>query len=239
METPVEPESSTESDSLAAPASLAAPESRRFRLFELALVMGVAFLPSIVFSLYDWWNGSGGPFADDDYSSLLRLLRAVLSIALLGYVLYWQGRSWRSIGLTAQRSDIPWTLALVMVTWVFRHAVAGALSSFHVPDSKVTMSSSGLLPWLAVVPGAASEELIVRAFLMTEVAELTGSMGIAVLASTGFQTLYHLYWGTRSALVAAAAFFVFSLFYASTRRITPVILAHSLHNYWVLVSQIH
>ena len=69
---------------------------------------------------------------------------------------------------------------------------------------------------------------------MTEVAELTGRMGIAVFVSVGFQTLYHLYQGTPMALVNAGAFFVSAVFYASTRRITPVIVAHALHNFWVL-----
>lgn len=92
----------------------------------------------------------------------------------------------------------------------------------------------GWLTWLSVVPGAAAEELIVRAYLMTEVAELTGRMWIAVLASVGFQTLYHLYQGTPYALVSAGSFFVAALFYANTRRATPLILAHAWHNFWVL-----
>jgi len=78
------------------------------------------------------------------------------------------------------------------------------------------------------------EELIVRAFLISEVAELSGSMPFAVFVSVAFQTSYHLYQGTPAALVAAGTFFVSSVFYASTRRITPVILVHTLYNFRVL-----
>jgi membrane protease YdiL (CAAX protease family) len=36
--------------------------------------------------------------------------------------------------------------------------------------------------------------------------------------------------------MAAGSFFVSAVFYANTRRITPVILAHSLHNFLYLAN---
>jgi hypothetical protein len=57
-----------------------------------------------------------------------------------------------------------------------------------------------------------------------------------VLVSVGFQTLYHTYQGTPAALMAAGTFFVSAAFYANMRRITPVILAHSLHNFLYLAN---
>ncbi len=70
------------------------------------------------------------------------------------------------------------------------------------------------------------EELIVRAYVITEVKQLTGSAAKAVLLSTALQTSYHLYPGAPMAFSIGAAFLVVSIYYSKTGRITPVILAH-------------
>jgi hypothetical protein len=203
---------------------------RRLRLCELALVVGVGFLASTVASLIYWWTGQYSPPADNVY--LYSILQDVLTISLLAYVLYRQGRSLKSIGLTARFSDLGWALLLLFFSGLVSRAIGQALPPAPASGHRALLNP-GLFAWLAIVPGAAREELVVRAYLMTEVGELTGHMGIAVLASVGFQTLYHLYQGTSAALVSAGWFFVASLFYASTRRATPLIIAHALYNFWV------
>jgi membrane protease YdiL (CAAX protease family) len=70
------------------------------------------------------------------------------------------------------------------------------------------------------------EELIVRAYLMTEVRQLTGSAGKAIILSTVLQTSYHFYQGAPMAFSYAGLFLIFSCVYAKTGRITPIILAH-------------
>jgi len=70
------------------------------------------------------------------------------------------------------------------------------------------------------------EELIVRAYVMTEIRFLTNSTYKAIVVSTLLQTSYHFYQGGAMALAESASFLVFSIFYAKTNRIAPVILAH-------------
>ncbi|HEY3570523.1 MAG TPA: CPBP family intramembrane glutamic endopeptidase [Thermoanaerobaculia bacterium] len=217
----------------AEPAEMTPESSRRFHYFEIALVLGVGFLWAVIYSLRAWWSNRGlSP--ETELGSLDRILDAGLSISVLAYVLYWQGRSLRTLGLIFRRSDLVWAVVIVGFDWLMMMAIrqnVRGLAWKHFPVGTV-----GPLQWLAVIPSAAKEELIVRAFLMTEVAELSGSWALAVLTSVGFQTIYHLYQGTPAALMAAGGFFVSAVFYASTRRITPVILAHSLHNFWIMAS---
>lgn len=221
-------------ESPAPAASRAAPDSRRLRILELALVVGVAFLIPTVYALHDWWTGEAAP-PEDGLSHFVGLVEAGLSISLLAYVLHRQGRSLRSIGLTARASDIPWALSIFFFAWLLESSVISIVANFPFPEPKeIPLAAGGWLAFLAVIPAAAEEELIVRAFLMTEVAALSGSMAVAVFASVGFQTCYHLYYGAPSALMLAGGFFVSAVFYANTRRITPVILAHALSNFWVL-----
>lgn len=70
------------------------------------------------------------------------------------------------------------------------------------------------------------EELIVRAFMMTEVKALTGSAVIAIVASVLFQSAYHRYQGVLPAVLYSSMFLVFALYYAIAKRVAPVVLAH-------------
>lgn len=207
------------------------PADRKLRILELALVLSAAFLLSTVYSVHDWWLGAKAVQAvpEDPLGDLNRLLNAGISIALLAYVLRRQGKSLAEIGLTLRLSDFLWFFPL----W-FASEIARSTLGLFVTRPAIIHPSIGLISWLAVVPAAAKEELIVRAFLITEVSELTGRMGWAVVASVGLQTLYHLYQGLPSALFAASAFLVCAVFYAGTRRITPVILVHAVYNFKIL-----
>jgi membrane protease YdiL (CAAX protease family) len=70
------------------------------------------------------------------------------------------------------------------------------------------------------------EELVVRAYLMTEVTALTGSTIWAVILSVVVQFSYHLYYGWAGAISLSFQFLVFALYYAHSRRALPVVLAH-------------
>src|SRR6266705_4901806 len=82
----------------------------------------------------------------------------------------------------------------------------------------------GSVTWVIINPFF--EELLVRAYTMTEVLWLTQSGALAVLVSVAIQAFYHLYQGVPAALGHGATFLVFSLYYLRTRRIAPVVLAH-------------
>jgi len=78
------------------------------------------------------------------------------------------------------------------------------------------------------------EELIVRAYLMTEVKSLTGSWTVATALSVIIQWSYHLYYGWDGSLSIAFTFLVFSIYFARTRKATPLIVAHGLLDLWAL-----
>ena len=79
------------------------------------------------------------------------------------------------------------------------------------------------------------EELIVRAYLMTEIRELTGSAWLAGAASVALQTAYHLYYGWERALSLGFLFLAFSIYYATRRKATPIVVAHGIFDIWGLV----
>lgn len=76
------------------------------------------------------------------------------------------------------------------------------------------------------------EELIVRAYPMTEIRQLTNSVSKAVILSALLQMSCHFYQSAPMAFGKGASFLVFSIYYAKTNRITPIILAHLYMDVW-------
>lgn len=79
------------------------------------------------------------------------------------------------------------------------------------------------------------EEIIVRAYTISEVKCLTGSNYLAIILSIVIQTSYHLYQGLSSALMLAVMFLVYSLYYVKSKRIMPVIIAHMYFDFMALI----
>jgi len=78
-----------------------------------------------------------------------------------------------------------------------------------------------LIPYTFVNPFY--EELIVRAYFMTELLELTSSSILAVAASVALQFSYHLYSGWLTAAALSAGFLIFSLYCLRTRKATSLV----------------
>jgi membrane protease YdiL (CAAX protease family) len=211
------------------------PAERRLRLFELALVMCAVFLRPTITALYQWWSGGNWvAVGEHAVTSVHRLADAGVAICLVAYVLARRQRSLAEIGLTFRWSDVLWVFPLWFGCEIGRMLLNLLRARMLTASPHAVVLSARWLEWLAVIPDAAREELVVRAFLMTEIEELTGHMGLAIVASVGLQTLYHLYQGTPAALVHIGIFLVSALFYAATRRITPIILVHALFNLRIL-----
>ena len=67
---------------------------------------------------------------------------------------------------------------------------------------------------------------------MTETLALTGSSVLAIIFSVLLQTSYHLYQGLPYALGVGLMFLIFSLYYAHTHRILPLIVAHFMLDFF-------
>lgn len=172
------------------------------------------------------------------------ILNAVLGLLVLGCVLRWSGRRLRDIGVSWSLRDIGIGAVLAVgsylayevganITFLVNFATHGALGpayggrSFYGHPGVATIVYMNLAPvW---------EELIVRAYLMTEIIELTGSEALAVAVSVILQSSYHLYYGWRTALSIVCTFLVFALYFARTRRALPVIVAHVLLDIHALI----
>jgi membrane protease YdiL (CAAX protease family) len=129
-------------------------------------------------------------------------------------------------------SYVSYSLGSVIVH-VFRQVMFGTVregptaKDFFAHPSIVAIPFSLLNPFF--------EELIVRAYLMTEVIALTGSEAVAVVLSVVVQSSYHLYYGWGGAIAISFQFLVFAIYYAQTRRALPIIIAHGFYDVIALV----
>jgi membrane protease YdiL (CAAX protease family) len=210
---------------------------RRLRAWELALVLLVAFSSPLFSSVLDWWTGTTGPGTRTVLGSIDGIKEEAICLALLAYVLSRRGRSFRDLGLTFHWTDIPVGYFLLLaarlahfLAWSVMSWGSDLITGHPIANNPGSKPIAGLalitLSLVLDVVDPIYEELIVRAFTMTEVEALTGSTGLAIAASVVLQTSYHLYLGIASALAAGATFLVYAGFYARYRRITPVIFSH-------------
>jgi membrane protease YdiL (CAAX protease family) len=212
------------------------PREKSLRWFELGLILAVAFGSSIFGSLdlliyknpalmnqahFRWSNG---------------IIHELACLALLGYVLARRKLRIRDLGLQWSLRDIVVGLCLLGVSYLIyslAHYGVHALFQAFVPSALGTLRSSQLYahPSLVAIPftliNPFFEELIVRAYFMSEIKALSGSWTLAVIVSSVFQAVYHLYYGWQTAISFAFVFLVFSLYYARTRKATPLVTAHA------------
>jgi membrane protease YdiL (CAAX protease family) len=217
---------------------------KRVRWFELALVLVIAFGGSFLSSLYLMKAGKAAIPMVIEFRWARGFVQEIPCLFLLWYVLSRRRRSFRDIGLRWSVRDVGVGLGLTLVSYL-AYMVGGFIVYFlhHAlfPQAANGVSAADLSSHslVAAIPFALInpffEELIVRAYLMTEVKALTGSWFLASISSVAIQWSYHLYYGWDGSLSIAFTFLAFSIYFARTQRATPVVVAHGVLDIWAVL----
>jgi membrane protease YdiL (CAAX protease family) len=222
---------------IAIPVVVKSMSERRLLIIEVVLVCVLAFGGSILSSFARLFGGNfGGSNKGILYWTNGALHEGGL-LALVWYLLLRRSRSWVDLGLVWAKSDAGWAVLLALggsfaystVHYAIHLSGLFKSTSVNTTDQVGRILFSGGISAMTILFQFVNpffEELIVRAYLMTQVRLLTNSAGKAILLSTILQTSYHFYQGVPQALSHSATFLLFSLYYAKTNRITPIILAH-------------
>lgn len=88
---------------------------------------------------------------------------------------------------------------------------------------------------LAAVQNAVLEETIVVGYLLTRLRELGWQIGSIIVASAVLRGSYHLYQGFGAFLGNVVMGVIFALFFLRTRRVMPLIIAHTLLDVFAFV----
>jgi len=218
--------------------------SARLRWFEVCLVLLITCGSNFLSSLYIFVNGPSGVSHFPGARWTMGIVQESAGLLLLGYVLFRSNRRFKDIGLSWSLRQVGSGLLVAIISYIsysigytlihflhaalFPHAAAGP-----TPRDLFGHASLMMVPFSLLNPFF--EELIVRAYLMTEVSALTGSSVLAIILSVLVQTSYHLYYGWIGALTLSFQFLVFAIYFARTRKALPIIVAHGIFDLLALL----
>jgi membrane protease YdiL (CAAX protease family) len=161
--------------------------------------------------------------------------RCVRSACVSGVVLYLIGRSgegWKTFGIVRPRPlDLLLALVLIagdLVLWVFV-VVPTAPETAGVEKWVVPPRTAVEHLWVVMESAASgfSEELVMRAYLITRLERLLGSRAQAVVGSALLFASYHLYYGPHGVFEVAVKGLFYGVAYLAVRRLWPFALAHA------------
>lgn len=161
---------------------------------------------------------------------------ALVPVALALYLLSGPGRSaLKRIGfdLAQPRRDLLFGLGLSVVIGV---PGLGIYFLGHALDMNVSIQPSTLNAYwwtvpvlvLSAVQNAVVEEVIVVGYLMTRLKQLGWELPAMIAASAVLRGSYHLYQGYGQAIGNMLMGVVFAYFYHRTKRVMPLVVAHSI-----------
>lgn len=207
------------------------------RWFELCVLLLISFGASLLNSVYFYRHGRTIFHIRQDELWGFGIIQEVVSLALLWYVLSRRKAGLKDLGLRWSIRDLLSGPVIAIVSygayWGTYHLLLAIHSAFlassrFTPEPSASYGSLSPLYILLMLLNPFFEELIVRAYLMTEVHALTGSWILAAGLSTLLQTSYHIYYGLPVMTSLALGFLVFSIYYARKQRATPLIVAHGI-----------
>ncbi|GAB2952402.1 type II CAAX endopeptidase family protein [Micromonospora polyrhachis] len=178
---------------------------------------------------------SARPWLDLTYQ-LLKIIFALVPVLLAVHLLNREnGKARRTLGLDVRRpgGDLAWGTALaaaiglpgIALFWV---AAQLGINASLVPAKLPELWWAVPVLILAAAQNAILEEVIVVGYLMTRLRELGWRVGAVIAASAVLRGSYHLYQGFGAFVGNVVMGLVFSLFFLRTRRVLPLVVAHTL-----------
>ena len=217
------------------------------RIAALFIVLAVAFALSTMTSVLRVF-GVRFDYPDTlvGYRYFFTLVHELIALAVLAYVVWQNRQGLAHLGAVFRVTDVGYGVLLwIVAECCYRLAFPTILSiservGWHKapPYYPSTHLALALITYCFVAINPVYEEMIVRAFLISETAALTGSYAIAVLFSVLLQISYHLYQGIPYALALGVVFLIFSIYYVRAHRIWPIVIAHFIMDLsFVLISR--
>src|SRR6266508_5453747 len=217
---------------------------QRLRTFLLVLASALIYPYLSSFAVWLGLRQPTGPWLNTRI--VVGIIFEVSVLAILAKVLSRQNRSWQSIGLHFSWEEVLHSFGLFVIAylayyvvyviaWYLSASITGHPIAVQANNMAFLREGNFLILLLYALVNPWFEEVIVRAYTMTELAAFKLPVGSIILLSVLLQTGYHLYQAVPAALLASSTFFFFALYYTATRRALPIILAHLYFDLFALV----
>jgi membrane protease YdiL (CAAX protease family) len=232
-------------------ADLARPTDARLRV-EVLLVLGVSLGQSAVYSLVTIIarltaerplsqqtatlnpSQSARPYLDLTYQ-LLGIFFALVPVALALHLLNRDHAVRGTLGLDARRPlfDLGWGCGLAALIGLPGLGLVWAAAQLGI-NARLVPAALPDLWWavpvliLSAAQNAVLEEIVVVGYLVTRLQDLRWRLVWVVATSAILRGSYHLYQGFGAFVGNAVMGVVFALFFLRTRRVLPLVIAHTL-----------
>ena len=199
----------------------------------LLLVVGV-FVASWALSIQG--GGNDAAIALDDREALATLgMEGVFALVFVPW-LWWRGWRPSMLGAPSGPLDVPRGIVLWFLAYLALGVVFGIVSLFQkeIAAPAVKVHLSDLVIVTVSILNALFEELLWLAYGVTALARRIG-LRRACIASIVLRTAVHVYEGPLAVLGVLPIGIVFTIYFARTRRVWPVIVAHALQDAFAFV----
>jgi CAAX protease family protein len=218
---------------------------RMLRL-ELGVVLLLAFSPGILGLLLLGLGPQGSAEVEAELapalvSVIFQLFLSWSPILVIGYLLAGSREGWPGIGLTRFR---PGDLGMGVVLWATSFVLVIVLAQLfrYFGQREVNFLAEGLPLWFRVVQAVllavtagVTEEIVVRGYAQTRLEQLRASTPVILLVPTALWGVLHVYQGLGAAMTIFGLGLMYAWYYHRTRRLWPLILAHTLFDMTQLV----
>ena len=221
-----------------------APTGRRVLAVELVLVLLFAFAPPLLGLVAGALGGT--------QEITETTLPVALYVLVLTLVLTWAPTLLVAV-LLAVRRERPATIGLTrpdwrdlaagLALWIGGHIVVLLLSPLFagLGTREVELLPPGLPTWFLVIDilaialsAGVTEELLVRGYTQTRLEQLAVPGWLVIVAPTMLWAFLHVYQGLGGALTIFGLGLLYAVYFYQTRRLWPVIIAHTLFDLTVL-----
>ena len=222
------------------------PGSPKLLRRELGLVLLLAFAPSVLGLLFLALGPQGTAPAETQVlpslvSLVVELFLSWSPVLVIGYLLARNREGWSGIGLTRFRAG---DLGMGVVLWVASFILVLVLAQLfqYFGQREVDFLPPGLPLWfrafqavLIAVTAGFTEEIVVRGYAQTRLEQLRSPTAVILLLPTALWGMLHVYQGLGAALTIFGLGLMYAWYFQRTRRLWPLILAHTLFDLTQLI----
>ena len=219
-------------------------QEKKIQLYDLLIVLAVTILPAIISGILIFIVGEGTySQGRTDASIFFAIVKETIGIFLLLYVLFNRDKTLKNLGVSISWKDLLFGVALFVTAtiiytityYITKAALPPALKGEIIAKNVSNITKQFSWCFLAfVIINPFFEELIVRGFTITQVFSLTNSKVLTIIISVVLQCSYHIYQGVVPMIMMSGVFFLFSVFYIKTGRLTPILIAHLIFDLLIL-----
>jgi uncharacterized protein len=222
------------------------PGSPKLLRRELGLVLLLAFAPIVLGLLFLALGPQGTAPAETQVlpslvSLVVELFLSWSPVLVIGYLLARNREGWSGIGLTRFRAG---DLGMGVVLWVASFILVLVLAQLFrfFGQREVDFLPEGLPLWfrafqavLIAVTAGFTEEIVVRGYAQTRLEQLRSPTAVILLLPTALWGMLHVYQGLGAALTIFGLGLMYAWYFQRTRRLWPLILAHTLFDLTQLI----